>query len=45
MDRGTSQLYEAGMEGLLMMVILSWLFWRTTARYLPGLLVGVAAMD
>lgn len=43
--RHPSQLYEAGMEGLLMMAILSWLFWRTDARYKPGLLFGVAALD
>jgi len=43
--RHPSQLYEAGMEGLLMMVILTFLFWRTTARYMPGLLVGIASMD
>ena len=43
--RHPSQLYEAGLEGLLMMAILSWLFWRTDARYKPGLLFGVAALD
>ncbi len=43
--RHPSQLYEAGMEGLVMMIILSWLFWRTDARYKPGLLFGVAAID
>lgn len=43
--RHPSQLYEAGMEGLVMMAILGWLFWRTDARYKPGLLFGVAAID
>lgn len=42
--RHPSQLYEAGLEGLLMMAILSWLFWRTQARYKPGLLVGMASI-
>jgi phosphatidylglycerol:prolipoprotein diacylglycerol transferase len=42
--RHPSQLYEAGLEGLLMMAILSFLFWRTQARYLPGLLFGVSAL-
>lgn len=43
--RHPSQLYEAGLEGLLMMAILSFLFWRTQARYYPGLLFGAAALD
>ena len=43
--RHPSQLYEAGLEGLLMMAILGWLFWRTDARYKPGFLFGVAAID
>lgn len=43
--RHPSQLYEAGMEGLVMMAILAWLFWRTDARYKPGFLFGVAAID
>ncbi|MGH6651893.1 MAG: prolipoprotein diacylglyceryl transferase [Sphingopyxis sp.] len=42
--RHPSQLYEAGLEGLLMMAVLSWLFWRTQARYKPGLLVGMASI-
>jgi phosphatidylglycerol---prolipoprotein diacylglyceryl transferase len=42
--RHPSQLYEAGLEGLLMMVILAWLFWRTDARYKPGFLFGMAAL-
>jgi phosphatidylglycerol:prolipoprotein diacylglycerol transferase len=39
--RHPSQLYEAGLEGILLFVVLSWLFWRTDARYKPGLLLGV----
>jgi phosphatidylglycerol:prolipoprotein diacylglycerol transferase len=38
--RHPSQLYEAGLEGLLLFAILSFLFWRTDARYQPGKLVG-----
>jgi phosphatidylglycerol:prolipoprotein diacylglycerol transferase len=38
--RHPSQLYEAGLEGLLLFAILSWMFWRTEARYQPGKLVG-----
>ena len=39
--RHPSQLYEAGLEGLLLFAILAFLFWRTDARYRPGLLTGV----
>jgi phosphatidylglycerol---prolipoprotein diacylglyceryl transferase len=38
--RHPSQLYEAGLEGLLLGLILWFLFWRTNARYEPGKLVG-----
>jgi phosphatidylglycerol:prolipoprotein diacylglycerol transferase len=38
--RHPSQLYEAGLEGLVLFGILSFLFWRTQARYQPGKLVG-----
>nr|WP_246359737.1 prolipoprotein diacylglyceryl transferase [Stakelama sediminis] len=38
--RHPSQLYEAGLEGLLLFAILWFLFWRTKARYQPGKLVG-----
>ncbi|QNO28467.1 prolipoprotein diacylglyceryl transferase [Sphingopyxis sp. OPL5] len=44
LPRHPSQLYEAGLEGLLMMAVLTWLFWRTDARYKPGLLVGMASI-
>src|SRR5690606_38516285 len=39
--RHPSQLYQAGLEGALMMVIMLLLFWKTRARYRTGLLVGV----
>ena len=39
--RHPSQLYEAGLEGLLLFAVLVFLFWRTDARYKPGLLLGV----
>ncbi len=39
--RHPSQLYEAGLEGVMLFLILSFLFWRTDARYKPGLLLGV----
>jgi len=38
--RHPSQLYEAGLEGLVLFAILWFLFWRTQARYQPGKLVG-----
>jgi phosphatidylglycerol:prolipoprotein diacylglycerol transferase len=39
--RHPSQLYEAALEGALLVVVLLYLFWKTRARYRPGLLVGV----
>ena len=39
--RHPSQLYQAGLEGLLLGVALILLFWKTRARYRPGLLVGL----
>jgi len=38
--RHPSQIYEAGLEGLLLFGILWFLFWKTEARYQPGKLVG-----
>jgi phosphatidylglycerol---prolipoprotein diacylglyceryl transferase len=38
--RHPSQLYEAGLEGVLLFAILWFLFWKTQARYQPGKLVG-----
>lgn len=40
LGRHPSQLYEAALEGALMIVIMLSLFWLTRARYRPGLLVG-----
>ncbi|WP_243406099.1 prolipoprotein diacylglyceryl transferase [Sphingosinicella sp. YJ22] len=39
--RHPSQLYEAGLEGILLFLVLFVLFWWTRARYKPGLLAGV----
>ena len=39
--RHPSQLYQAGLEGLALLIILMLLFWKTKARYRPGLMVGV----
>jgi phosphatidylglycerol---prolipoprotein diacylglyceryl transferase len=41
LPRHPSQLYQAGLEGLALLVILTLLFWKTRARYRPGLLAGV----
>ncbi|UIJ45197.1 prolipoprotein diacylglyceryl transferase [Sphingomonas cannabina] len=38
--RHPSQLYEAGLEGIVLFAVLWFLFWRTDARYQPGKLVG-----
>ncbi|UVO54753.1 prolipoprotein diacylglyceryl transferase [Sphingomonas sp. SUN039] len=38
--RHPSQLYEAGLEGLGLGLLLWWLFWKTDARYYPGRLAG-----
>lgn len=39
--RHPSQLYEAGLEGLLLLLVMLFLFWHTRARFRPGLLAGV----
>ncbi|MDZ4308555.1 prolipoprotein diacylglyceryl transferase [Allopontixanthobacter sp.] len=39
--RHPSQLYQAALEGAILIVILLYAFWRTRARYRPGLLVGI----
>lgn len=39
--RHPSQLYQAALEGLLLLIVLLALFWKTRARFRPGLLVGV----
>lgn len=41
MPRHPSQLYEAALEGALLILIMLLLFWKTRARFRPGLLVGV----
>ena len=38
--RHPSQLYEAGIEGVFMFIVLWMMFWKTDARYQPGKLVG-----
>ena len=43
MPRHPSQLYEAALEGALMAAIMLPLFWKTRARFRPGLLVGAFA--
>ena len=40
LPRHPSQLYEAALEGLVLMAVLLLLFWKTRARWRPGLLVG-----
>lgn len=39
--RHPSQLYEAGLEGIVLLLVLAFFFWRTNARYYPGRLVGI----
>jgi phosphatidylglycerol:prolipoprotein diacylglycerol transferase len=41
LPRHPSQLYEAGLEGLVLLAVLALLFWKTRARFRPGLLGGV----
>ena len=41
LPRHPSQLYEAGLEGAVLIFIMLLLFWKTRARWRPGLLVGV----
>ncbi len=41
LPRHPSQLYEAGLEGALLAVILGLLFWKTQMRHRPGFLGGV----
>lgn len=38
--RHPSQLYEAALEGLVLFAILAYMFWRTRARLMPGMLTG-----
>ena len=39
--RHPSQLYEASLEGALLIVVMLLVFWKTRARFRPGLMVGV----
>jgi phosphatidylglycerol:prolipoprotein diacylglycerol transferase len=39
--RHPSQLYQAALEGALLLAICTYAFWRTDARYYPGRLVGL----
>lgn len=39
--RHPSQLYEAGLEGVLLFALLWFMFWKTDARHQPGKLVGI----
>lgn len=41
LPRHPSQLYQAGLEGLALLVVMLLLFWKTRARFRPGLLAGV----
>lgn len=41
LPRHPSQLYQASFEGLLLAILMYALFWKTRARYRPGVLVGV----
>jgi phosphatidylglycerol:prolipoprotein diacylglycerol transferase len=41
--RHPSQLYQAAMEGALLLIVMLLLFWKTRARFRPGLLVGIFA--
>ena len=38
--RHPSQLYEAGLEGIFLFLVLWMMFWKTRARFQPGKLVG-----
>ena len=44
LPRHPSQLYEAALEGAALALIMLVLFWKTRARWRPGLLVGVFAL-
>ena len=43
LPRHPSQLYEAVLEGALMIVVMLVLYWKTGARFRPGLLAGTFA--
>lgn len=39
--RHPSQLYQAALEGAILVVVMLYAYWRTRSRYRPGLLVGM----
>lgn len=39
--RHPSQIYEAGLEGLVLFAVLTWVVWRTPALKRPGLVTGL----
>lgn len=41
LPRHPSQLYEAALEGIVLFLVLLFAFWKTSARYQPGKLVGL----
>jgi phosphatidylglycerol---prolipoprotein diacylglyceryl transferase len=41
LPRHPSQLYEAALEGALLLLVLLVVFWKTNARFRPGLLTGL----
>lgn len=41
LPRHPSQLYEAGLEGIALGLLLAFFFWKTNARNQPGKLVGI----
>jgi phosphatidylglycerol---prolipoprotein diacylglyceryl transferase len=41
LPRHPSQLYEAGLEGVVLFVVLMWLLKKTNARQYPGMLSGI----
>jgi phosphatidylglycerol---prolipoprotein diacylglyceryl transferase len=41
MARHPSQLYEAALEGALLLIVMLVVFWKTNARFRPGLLTGL----
>lgn len=43
LPRHPSQLYEAALEGAVVLIIMLLLFWKTSARFRPGLLMGTFA--
>ncbi len=42
--RHPSQLYEAITEGVVSLIVLMYLYWRTDARYFPGRLLGTGLL-